>query len=293
MAFEQLTSRIVTAGVLSGALLLLLIFADSFCPVRAAAPLVLSSVVFLAASELSALLSKDKGQRLLALVTMSAPALMLSALVLQRGCGSTYSALQLLGLIGAVSALSLFVLLLGLLYRFRNDLTGASETLGEWLIGFIHVGVGGAAWVSMFAVNGSVWWLFWVVLVVALSDTGAYFGGSYIGGPKLAPAISPKKTLSGSLAGIIAAVLAGVISGIALSGPLLVPSWSVLQLTALSVVVSLGGQVGDLIKSLLKRNHQVKDTGNLLPGHGGVLDRIDGMLAGSLVLLAALSLGGL
>ena len=120
-----------------------------------------------------------------------------------------------------------------------------------------------------------------VVLVVWASDIGAYAAGRWFGGPKLAPAISPAKTWSGAAGGLLAASAAGfcVASG----------SW-----TALPVAVLLGcsAQAGDLAESAVKRAAGVKDSGRLIPGHGGLLDRLDGMLAAAPVAAGLAMLAG-
>jgi phosphatidate cytidylyltransferase len=112
--------------------------------------------------------------------------------------------------------------------------------------------------------------LIWVFLVVWATDIGAYFAGRAIGGPKLAPSISPNKTIAGLVGGVAsAAVLAGVWVDIAKLPAVLL--W-------LSPVFAVAAQMGDLFESGLKRRAGVKDSGTWLPGHGGLLDRLDGLV---------------
>jgi phosphatidate cytidylyltransferase len=116
------------------------------------------------------------------------------------------------------------------------------------------------------------WLLLWTLFLVWATDSGAYFAGRLIGGPKLAPSISPKKTWAGLAGGMAAAALVG---------------WAVrqgqmpgaLHLAALSAGMAVLAQAGDLAESGLKRHFGVKDTSQLIPGHGGVFDRLDGLLA--------------
>lgn len=121
--------------------------------------------------------------------------------------------------------------------------------------------------------------LIWVFLVVWSTDIGAFFAGRAIGGPKLAPSISPNKTIAGLIGGVIAAaVMAGAwVYYVGLPAPLL---W-------LAVPFAVAAQLGDLFESGLKRRAGVKDSGTWLPGHGGLLDRLDGLVPVA-VLTAAL-----
>jgi phosphatidate cytidylyltransferase len=120
-------------------------------------------------------------------------------------------------------------------------------------------------------------WLLWLVLVVVATDIFGYFGGRIIGGPKLWARVSPKKTWSGAASGWIAAGLVGLIFA-QMSHPGL---W----LVPVSVVLSMASQAGDVAESAVKRKMGVKDSSNLLPGHGGLFDRFDGLLGASVALL--------
>jgi phosphatidate cytidylyltransferase len=118
--------------------------------------------------------------------------------------------------------------------------------------------------------------ILWVLLVVWATDTAAYFFGRLIGGPKLAPRISPKKTWAGSVGGVAAGAVAGAVAGALMTG-----SGSALAVPGL--LLSIVAQLGDLFKSALKRRYGLKDTGNLIPGHGGIIDRADGVIAAAVV----------
>jgi phosphatidate cytidylyltransferase len=107
------------------------------------------------------------------------------------------------------------------------------------------------------------------------SDTAAYFIGKAIGRHKLAPAVSPGKTWEGAVAGLFGAVIISFI--FYLDTPLWLPLDSI-QVVILGLLISVFGQLGDLVESLLKRNFGVKDSGGLMPGHGGILDRLDSIL---------------
>ncbi len=121
--------------------------------------------------------------------------------------------------------------------------------------------------------------LLWLLVVVAMSDVGAYFVGKAIGKTKFSPT-SPNKTMEGVVGGIVVATLSGMFVGEATVGLLIA--------FFISFGVSVSSIFGDLFESFLKRQAGVKDSGDLLPGHGGVLDRIDGYLFGAIVMLVLL-----
>jgi phosphatidate cytidylyltransferase len=112
--------------------------------------------------------------------------------------------------------------------------------------------------------------LLWVFIVTWTTDIGAYFAGRAIGGPKLAPAISPNKTIAGLVGGMVSAGLAGF-AWVELTRMAAVLFW-------LAPVFAAAAQSGDLFESWLKRRAGVKDSGRWLPGHGGALDRLDGLV---------------
>jgi phosphatidate cytidylyltransferase len=127
-------------------------------------------------------------------------------------------------------------------------------------------------------------WMLWLVLVVAITDIAGYFAGRIIGGPKFWPRVSPKKTWSGTVAGWVGAGVVG---------------WAFMAVTGMgvgligiSIALSMASQLGDVAESAVKRSAGVKDSSHLLPGHGGVWDRFDGMLGASLLLLAIESFTG-
>ena len=117
------------------------------------------------------------------------------------------------------------------------------------------------------------WWLIWLLLVICLGDTLAFYTGKFLGKRKFYPAVSPNKTWAGTVGGLMGSVGAGL-----LGGHWLLPGVSLLHLGLLSLSLGFLGIVGDLFESMLKRQAEVKDAGSLLPGHGGLLDRLDSLL---------------
>lgn len=126
----------------------------------------------------------------------------------------------------------------------------------------------------------------WLLCVVWATDTGAYAAGRTIGGPKMAPSISPNKTWAGLAGGMAAAGLVGGITA------WIVGTVGIGFLAGVSVVLAVLAQAGDLLESRLKRRFGVKDSGKLIPGHGGLLDRLDGVLAAALSVAVVVRLTG-
>ena len=114
--------------------------------------------------------------------------------------------------------------------------------------------------------------VFWLLAVVWATDIGAYFAGRGIGGPKLAPSISPNKTWAGLIGGALSAGLVGTLAaGLTDSDATL--------LVVGGMILAVVAQGGDLLESWCKRHFGVKDSSHIIPGHGGILDRVDGLLA--------------
>ncbi|WP_308909658.1 phosphatidate cytidylyltransferase [Pseudokordiimonas caeni] len=149
---------------------------------------------------------------------------------------------------------------------------GAAGRIGWWAAGIGYVGAPIFALDLIRKLPEGFLTVIFVFLLVWATDVGGYFFGKGIGGPKLAPVISPKKTWAGLLGGML---LAGAV-GAAIAA---ITAWhSPMELGLLAAGLAVVAQIGDLFESAVKRRFGAKDSGNLIPGHGGILDRVDGIV---------------
>lgn len=126
----------------------------------------------------------------------------------------------------------------------------------------------------------------WLFITIWISDTAAFFIGSIVGGPKLLPSVSPKKTWAGLVGALLGTLLWGVVFSVYLGN-----NYSK-QLITLTVITAILAQIGDLFESLIKRKCGVKDSSKMIPGHGGILDRMDGLTFAAPVAAIVLKLFG-
>ncbi|MEP9388099.1 phosphatidate cytidylyltransferase [Mesorhizobium sp. KR9-304] len=193
-------------------------------------------------------------------------------------------AVVLLALVLGYSAASVLVLLvLSALASLLGGRIGGQEFWAS--AGLAYAGLSGLS--LAFLRDGDQAGLLAILFLFAVvwaTDSCAYFVGRSLGGPKLAPSISPGKTQSGALGGALGGVLAGMALA-AFAGLGNLP-----MLAVVAFLLSVVSQIGDLFESWVKRRHGVKDSGNLIPGHGGVMDRVDGLVAAAFALYA---IGGL
>lgn len=178
-----------------------------------------------------------------------------------------------LALIGYDSRLTVLYGLAALLLIYtvlvKNKMT--FDEVGFIILGAMYIGLGFHYLIETRAAG--LVFVVYCLLVVWTTDSGAYFVGRKIGKRKLWPDISPNKTVEGFVGGIVIAVLCAV------AMQLITPFMSgMLTLIVVTIVASIVGQMGDLVESGIKRHYNVKDSGTILPGHGGVLDRFDSLL---------------
>lgn len=143
--------------------------------------------------------------------------------------------------------------------------------VSKFILGIIYVACLPALIISLVQVNNGVLWFLCLLTVVFSGDTGAYIFGTLFGKTKIAPLLSPKKSLQGSFGGLLFSSLAGLVFSF------IIPETSPIIMILLGFLGGILGQSGDFFESLVKRVAGVKDSGFIMPGHGGVLDRVDGV----------------
>jgi phosphatidate cytidylyltransferase len=172
-----------------------------------------------------------------------------------------------------VLSLFLYVLLT------KRSISEAIPAFGITLLGILYVSWLMSHLVLLRGLSNGKEFVFYLLLVVWAGDTGAYYTGKSLGKHKLAPTISPKKTIEGAIGGIIASLLASCLAKFTF-----LPLLSYIDCLILGLVLAMIAQCGDLCESLLKRAVKIKDSGSILPGHGGILDRVDGVMFAAPVL---------
>ncbi len=166
------------------------------------------------------------------------------------------------------------IFIISLIYmKHATTLEGATSRIGLTLLGALYLGATLPFWALLREIPHGRALMFMGIAATAMTDTFGMFGGKLFGRHKFAPLTSPNKTMEGFFAGFVGSVLA--IYVIKMIG------WKDLPLVhvlAMGIIIGFIGPFGDLIESLIKRDHHVKDSGNIIPGHGGFLDRLDAMI---------------
>ncbi|USN46759.1 MAG: phosphatidate cytidylyltransferase [Pseudobdellovibrionaceae bacterium] len=163
------------------------------------------------------------------------------------------------------------------------------ENISVWrfltigLFGLVYFGTFAAAAVKILATPQGERWFALLLGIVFAGDIAAYFGGKAFGKTKLMPEVSPGKTLAGSVSGVAGSIVASV-----LLAQMVLPHLAIWFLVVMAAVAAFFGQSGDLLISLIKRIANVKDSGKIMPGHGGVLDRLDGVILAAPTIYAAM-----
>ncbi|SLN70771.1 phosphatidate cytidylyltransferase [Ruegeria meonggei] len=196
--------------------------------------------------------------------------------------GSRGTAIQLGVLTGVAVILSYHLPpLYKLPFLLAPALVGAgqvSRSKGTYALFAIWIAAAGLGFISI-RENMGFGWMVWLITVVVATDVAGYFVGKTFGGPKFWPQVSPKKTWSGTAGGWAAAALVGIVFAYSAGFGVM--------FVVISVMASMASQAGDIVESATKRKFCVKDSSNLIPGHGGFLDRFDGMMGAALFVLIA------
>ena len=155
----------------------------------------------------------------------------------------------------------------------RRDFENGLHDLGLSLVGVFYTGFLLPHFIWLHALDGGAWWVIFVLVICMAGDTGGYFVGHALGRHKLAPRLSPGKTIEGAVGIVLASLLAAAVAKLIF---LPEPGWR--EILLLATIMAILGQLGDLSESMMKRTFGTKESGWLFPGHGGVLDRTDSLL---------------
>ncbi|WP_434381614.1 phosphatidate cytidylyltransferase [Melittangium boletus] len=173
---------------------------------------------------------------------------------------------------GAFWVTAFFLLFAFTYHLIRGPLQDAPTRVAHLVLGFLYGSVGLTALCAVRLMPDGMAWVFAALVITWANDTAAYFAGRFLGRHKLYPAVSPNKTWEGFFGGLV-----GSVGGMFVSR-LLFPVFTPMDCLFLGIFGGILGPIGDLCESMLKRAYGVKDSGRAIPGHGGVLDRIDALL---------------
>ncbi len=181
---------------------------------------------------------------------------------------------------------AIIISLIWLLFQSQKE-----GTFNNWawiIAGILYLGWTLSYWTELRNLEHGREWILWSMLTVMVSDTSAFFVGRRLGKHYMAPTISPKKTWEGAVGGLLGSIIVSIILGFVFSLPL--NYW---QLVLMGCIISILAQFGDLVESFLKRSTGVKDSGRLVPGHGGILDRIDSFIFTGAVIYYCVTFGAI
>jgi len=201
----------------------------------------------------------------------------LSGIILWWGYGIGFALIWAVYLRGSDLTLSLLaanllVIAVISMFQFKSDRSVLEVITGQ-LQGIIYIPVLLSFLILIRQGSSGMIWIFILLAIIFAGDTGAFYVGSYLGRHKMSPAISPGKTIEGSIGGLAANLITGIVGK-----SLFLPGLPWGTSLVFFIAVGIAGQVGDLFESELKRSSGIKDSSGILPGHGGILDRIDALL---------------
>jgi phosphatidate cytidylyltransferase len=174
----------------------------------------------------------------------------------------------------ALATFCLIFLAFALLFLFRiRDISAAAREISSAVLAFAYIPLLLMHLVMLRQEAYGVQWLLVIMLIVMTNDSAAYYSGCAFGKHRLYPLVSPKKSIEGALGGLL-----GSIAGTMLARLTFFPQLTLSDALLTALIIGVLGQTGDLFESLLKRSYGVKDSGSIIPGHGGVLDRLDSII---------------
>lgn len=169
--------------------------------------------------------------------------------------------------------LALFAVLLFMTYTVATKNRFTFDDVAFAILSTLYIGIGFYYFIETREAESGLTYIVYALFIIWATDSGAYFIGRAFGKKKLWPEISPKKTVEGFFGGIASALIVAIL--FVLFTEINESMWNLLWITT---ILSIFGQIGDLVESAIKRHYSVKDSGNILPGHGGILDRFDSLL---------------
>ncbi len=172
-----------------------------------------------------------------------------------------------------IMAMNLMALSIFVLARFATH-PDIFDSISKQVLGIVYIPVSLSLLIFVKELEGGTFWIIWLLIVVFANDTGAFYGGTFFGKKALSPNISPNKTIEGSIGGVTTSMVVGFVFSYIFFHDL---SLAFLTIPG-AFMLAVAGQIGDLFESAMKRASRIKDSGRILPGHGGMLDRIDGLL---------------
>lgn len=172
-----------------------------------------------------------------------------------------------------ILALNMMALCVFVLARF-STLPHIFDLVARQVLGVVYIPLSLALLVFVRNTEAGALWVIWLLIVCFANDTGALYVGTFKGKHKLAPKISPNKTIEGAVGGLVISVTAGLVFNLVFFRDVSLALSSI----PCALCIAVAGQIGDLFESAMKRVGHIKDSGKILPGHGGMLDRIDGLL---------------
>jgi len=182
---------------------------------------------------------------------------------------------ELFNIVLCLIAFNLIIVVLICICLYKKD-TSVLELAAKQIQGIVYIPLFLSYLVLIRNGENGIEWIFLILVLIIMGDTGAFYTGTYLGRHKLSPFVSPGKTIEGAAGGLVANLLGGALFKYYFMPHL---HWGFCLI--FFICIGFAGQVGDLFESLFKRVSGVKDSGNILPGHGGILDRIDALLFAS------------